>query len=38
VWEKLLPAFQSAALPADAAELEKLKQAATGLMTHPAKK
>jgi CubicO group peptidase (beta-lactamase class C family) len=38
VWEKLLPAFQSAALPADAAELEKLKQAATGLIAHPAKK
>ena len=38
VWEKLLPAFKREALPADAAEHEKLKQAAANLTAHPAKK
>lgn len=38
VWEKLLPAFQSKPLPADAAEYEKLTQAAADLTAHPAKK
>ena len=38
VWEKLLPAFQSKPLPVDAAEYEKLKQAAANLVAHPAKK
>lgn len=38
VWEKLLPAFRSKALPADPVEHEKLKQAATQLVAHPAKK
>lgn len=38
VWEKLLPAFRAEALPADAAEREKLKQVAARLIAHPAKK
>ncbi len=38
IWEKLLPAFQAKALPADAAEQEKLKQLITNLEVHPAKK
>jgi len=38
VWEKLLPAFKSAALPADAAEQEKLTQAMANLTAHPVKK
>jgi CubicO group peptidase (beta-lactamase class C family) len=38
VWEKLLPAFGSEALPANPAEHEKLKQAAAQLVAHPAKK
>ena len=38
VWEKLLPAFKPKALPADAAEQEKLKQTLTDLTAHPAKK
>ncbi len=38
VWEKLLPAFQSEPLPADPAALEKLEQAATKLIAHPAEK
>jgi len=38
VWEKLLPAFQSKPLPEDAAEYEKLTQAAANLAAHPAKK
>jgi CubicO group peptidase (beta-lactamase class C family) len=38
VWEKLLPAFKSEALPADAAEQEKLKQTLANLTAHPAKK
>ncbi len=38
VWEKLLPAFQKEALPADAAGQEKLKQAIAKLEVRPAKK
>ena len=38
IWEKLLPAFKPEALPADAAALEKLTQAADNLTAHPAKK
>jgi CubicO group peptidase (beta-lactamase class C family) len=38
VWEKLLPAFKSAALPADAPAHEKLKQILAGLAAHPVKK
>jgi CubicO group peptidase (beta-lactamase class C family) len=38
VWEKILPAFRPDALPADAAEQEKLKQATASLIAHPAKK
>ena len=36
VWEKLLPAFANEALPAKAAEHEKLQQAAANLTAHPA--
>ena len=36
VWSKLLPAFKSEPLPADAAEQEKLKQATASLTAHPA--
>ncbi len=38
VWDKLLPAFRADPLPANAAEHEKLKQAAANLSAHPAKK
>jgi len=38
IWDKLLPAFQAEALPANAAEQEKLKQAIAKLEVHPAKK
>lgn len=38
VWEKLLPAFKPEALPADAAEQEKLRQAMASLTAHPVKK
>jgi CubicO group peptidase (beta-lactamase class C family) len=38
VWKHLLPAFKDAPLPADAAELEKLKQASANLAAHPAAK
>lgn len=38
LWEKLLPAFQAKALPADAAGQEKLKQAVANLAAHPVKK
>lgn len=38
VWEKLLPAFQAQALPADVAEQGKLKQVLGSLVAHPAKK
>ena len=37
VWEKLLPAFRSEPLPADAAELAKLKQKLADLTVRPAK-
>ncbi len=35
VWDKLLPAFRPDALPADAAEQEKLKQTVSNLTAHP---
>jgi CubicO group peptidase (beta-lactamase class C family) len=38
IWDKLYPAFQAEALPADAAGQEKLKQATANLEAHPAKK
>jgi len=38
VWEKLLAAFRPEALHADAAALEKLRQAAANLTVHPSKK
>lgn len=38
VWEKLLPAFRPDPLPADAAELAKLKQTLANLTAHPVKK
>lgn len=38
VWEKLLPAFGDQALPANEAELTKLREAAAHLTAHPAKK
>lgn len=38
VWDKLLPNFQSAALPANPAELAKLTQTAGSLEAHPVKK
>jgi len=38
VWDKLLPAFQDAALTDDAAAQEKLKQEVASLQAHPAKK
>ncbi len=38
VWEKLLPAFQSKALPADAAANEQLKRTLGSLVAHPAPK
>ncbi len=38
IWEKLLPAFQAGALPADAAGQEKLMQMIGALEAHPAKK
>ena len=38
VWEKLLPAFRSEALPADPVELGKLKQTLAGLEVTPAVK
>ena len=37
IWDKLLPAFQPAALPEDAAALEKLTQATAQLKAHPAR-
>lgn len=36
VWEKLLPAFQAKALPADAAAHEQLKRTLATLVAHPA--
>jgi CubicO group peptidase (beta-lactamase class C family) len=38
IWDKLYPAFQAEALPDNAAEQEKLKQAVANLEAHPAKK
>ncbi len=38
IWDKLLPAFQTEPLPADAAGQEKLKQAIAKLEAHPVKK
>ena len=38
IWEHLYPAFQSAALPDNAAAQEKLKEAVERLQAHPAKK
>jgi CubicO group peptidase (beta-lactamase class C family) len=38
IWDKLLPAFQNAALSEDAAAQEKLKQAVANLVAHPDKK
>jgi CubicO group peptidase (beta-lactamase class C family) len=38
IWDKLLPAFQAEALPEDAADQEKLKEAVAKLVAHPAKK
>ncbi|HZK80768.1 MAG TPA: serine hydrolase [Humisphaera sp.] len=38
VWDKLLPAFHSEPLPANAAEQEKLKQTLADLKIHPPKK
>jgi CubicO group peptidase (beta-lactamase class C family) len=38
IWDKLLPAFQAAALPEDAAAQEQLKQVIANLQAHPAKK
>jgi CubicO group peptidase (beta-lactamase class C family) len=38
VWKHLLPAFTANALPANDAEVEKLKQAALNLTAHPAVK
>jgi CubicO group peptidase (beta-lactamase class C family) len=38
IWNNLFPAFQTAALPQDAAGQEKLKQAIAKLEAHPAKK
>ena len=38
IWDNLYPAFQTEALPADAASQEKLKQAVAALEAHPAKK
>ncbi|HWX23129.1 MAG TPA: serine hydrolase [Candidatus Binatia bacterium] len=38
IWDKLYPAFQSEALPEDAAAQEKLKQVVANLEAHPAKK
>ena len=35
LWEHLLPAFQSKALPADSDSEEKLKQAVASLVAHP---
>jgi CubicO group peptidase (beta-lactamase class C family) len=37
VWDHLLPAFQAKPLPADAAALERLKDAAANLVAHPKK-
>jgi hypothetical protein len=36
VWEKLRPAFAKDPLPANTAEHEKLRQAASNLTAHPA--
>ena len=38
IWEKLYPAFQAEALPKNAAEQEKLKEAVAHLEAHPAVK
>lgn len=38
VWNKLLPAFKSTALPENQAEYTKLKEAAENLSAHPGKK
>jgi CubicO group peptidase (beta-lactamase class C family) len=38
IWDKLLPAFNDAALPEDGAAQEKLKEAALKLEAHPDKK
>jgi hypothetical protein len=38
IWDILLPAFQSAALPEDPAAQEKLKNAIANLVAHPEKK
>ncbi|MDQ2839642.1 MAG: beta-lactamase family protein [Acidobacteriota bacterium] len=37
IWDHLLPAFHTEALPADAAAQEKLKQAVANLVAHPKK-
>jgi hypothetical protein len=38
IWEKLYPAFQAEALPADTAGQDHLKQLVASLEAHPAKK
>ncbi len=38
IWNNLFPAFQSGALPEDAAGQAKLKQVIANLQAHPAKK
>jgi hypothetical protein len=38
IWDKLYPAFQSDALPENAAGVEKLKQSIAVLEAHPVKK
>jgi len=38
VWGKLLPAFRAAPLPANEAELKKLRQTASALSSHAATK
>jgi enamine deaminase RidA (YjgF/YER057c/UK114 family) len=38
IWNKLYPAFQAEALPANAAAQEKLKEAIARLEAHPAKR
>jgi hypothetical protein len=36
VWDKLLPAFQTKALPADAQAHQQLKRTLSNLVAHPA--
>ena len=38
IWDQLLPAFQSQALPENPAAQENLKEAVANLKAHPAKK